>query len=183
MRKVRCPTLVLRGIIRYVIIAYLFPILIISIALAMDFLYRHDSDRSTMLYNKILSFRPDYGRNDYCGISNVRAHFLFVVLPISLSFCFILLTLITAILRIKLSTLGLSRTFKSMNNDNDNDSGGHRHRRLMANNSFHRRFVWYMKIFILLGVLNLLTLIGNVFLNNCQMSSFWSLMFVSSHGQ
>ncbi|KAH9425178.1 hypothetical protein DERP_013409 [Dermatophagoides pteronyssinus] len=203
MRKVRSPTLVLRGILRYFILAHLFPAFIIVIALAMDFFNRHywstrnnnsDGTRSRIV-NKILSFRPNYGDHNHCGISNVRAHFLFVVLPISLSFCFIVLTLIAAIVRIKSSAQGLSRAFKSSTNQDNNserrtttthndsnNSSQHRSGRLMASNSLQQRLVWYMKIFILLGVLNLLTLIGNAFLNNCQVANFWSLMLLSSHG-
>lgn len=176
--------------------AYIVPIMIISIALALDFLHYLNYNGSKIV-NKILSFRPNYGANNYCGISNVRAHFLFVVLPICLSFCFNVFTLIAAILRIKTSTLGPSRPSISKNEDHHSnrhdyssrsrsrsrDRDRDRSRPMMASNSFQHRIVWYLKIFILLGVLNLFTFIGNAFLNNCQVANFWSLMLLSSHGK
>lgn len=166
--------------------------MIISIALALDFLHYLNYNGSKIV-NKILSFRPNYGANNYCGISNVRAHFLFVVLPICLSFCFNVFTLIAAILRIKTSTLGPSRPSISKNEDHHSNRHDYssrsrsrdrdRSRPMMASNSFQHRVVWYLKIFILLGVLNLFTFIGNAFLNNCQVANFWSLMLLSSHGK
>lgn len=169
-RKSRLPTMVLHDSKRYIITAYILPLIIIIMTCVLNFLV--ESPESSLY-----KYRPNYGRK-VCAINSLRAHLMFVTLPAFLSCCFNLMIFILTIITIKMEVRAI---LNATNSTRTVDIAGNKKNYHFQ--SYHQRFIWYLKLSVLLGVLHFFTFTGDLFFRKCHIISYFLVLLLSAHGK